>query len=84
MVQNSQINLEDVDLDGDDKDIIKKTKKLTNPLKSAFYPLRLFSYFVLALCFLWLNRQGYLQIMPFLIGLGVLPVVSLLLGFKRV
>ncbi len=83
MVQSSQVGLEDLELDEDDKDIIKKTKKLTNPLKSAFSPLRLFSYFVLVICFLWLNRQGYLQIMPFLLGLGILPVSSLFLGFKK-
>ncbi len=83
MVMNSKSTLDSEDFEEDDKEIIRETKKQINTFKSSLSPLRLLSYAVLVISFLWLNRQGFFQAMPFLIGLGILPVASLFLGFKK-
>ncbi len=82
LVKNTNLNFSKDDFDGDDKDIIKKTKKITNTFKSALSPFRLLSYGFLILSFLILNKHELLNIRAFFIGLGVLPIGSLILGFK--
>ncbi len=74
------VKLEAYDGELEDKELIKKTKKETRTLKSAFAPLRLVSYGFLVVGFLYLNRHGFLEIMPFLLGLSILPLGSLILG----
>lgn len=65
----------------EDKDIIKKTKKAVGVASGSFTPFRLFSYIFLAFTFLYLNRHQMLSLTPFLIGLSVVPIVSLVAGF---
>ena len=43
-------------------------------------PLRVASYIVLILGFLYINRHGYLNIWAYVTGLTVVPVVSMFLG----
>ncbi len=74
---------EDFNEEIEDKEIIKKTRKAVGIFKSNFSPFRLLSYGVLVLAFLYLNRHGYLEVIPFLVGLGVLPLGSLVLGFRK-
>ncbi len=85
MTKVPMVELDAEDEEFEDKEIIKKTKKEAGVLKTTFSPMRLFAYALLVLSFLYLNRHGYLQIMPFLLGLGILPLGSLALGlsFKR-
>ncbi len=77
------IKEDDFDEELEDKEIIKKTKKLANTFKTSFSPFRLLSYGFLILSFLYLNRHGWLEIAPFLLGLGILPIASLFLSFKK-
>lgn len=65
----------------EDKEIIKHTRKEANTLRTSFSPFRLLSYLFLILSFLYLNRHGWLEIFPFLLGLGVVPIVSMVSGF---
>lgn len=65
----------------EDKEIIKKTRKIAGTVRASFSLFRLLSYLFLVLGFLFLQRREWLEITPFLLGLGVLPIVSVLGGF---
>ncbi len=83
-VKSSLFEDEDFDEEIEDKEIIKKTRKTVGIFKYNFSPFRLLSYGLLILAFLYLNHHNWLEIIPFLLGLGVLPIGSLLMGFKKV
>lgn len=70
----------------DPKEILKKEKeamknmpKFAN-LHTALVPFRLIAYAVLVLGFLALNRHGNLNIIGFLIALGIMPIGALVYG----
>ncbi len=81
--KSSFVKTEDFEDELEDKEIIKKVRKSFNTLSSSLSPFRLLSYIFLILCFLYLNRHSYLNVGAFLLGLGVLPLGSLALGFKK-
>ncbi|PID47241.1 MAG: hypothetical protein CR967_04895 [Proteobacteria bacterium] len=82
--KSSLFDKDDFDEEKEDKEIIKTTRKTAHTLRASLSPLRILSYLVLILGFLWLNRQGWLEVMPFLLGLAVVPLGSLVLGFRGV
>ena len=53
-------------------------------LSGLFFPYRLIAYLFLFIAFLYLNKNGLLEIVPFLLGLSVVPISSLLIPlFKK-
>lgn len=67
----------------EDKEIIKKTRKIAGTFCTSLSPFRLLSYVFLILAFLFLNRREWLEIFPFLLGLGIIPIVSVVGGFLK-
>lgn len=67
----------------EDKEIIKKTRKIANTFKTSFSPFRLISYAFLVLAFMFLNRKELLEIAPFLLGLGIVPIASIFGGLTQ-
>lgn len=67
----------------EDKEIIKKTRKIAGTFRTSLSPFRLLSYVFLILAFLFLNRREWLEIFPFLLGLGIIPIVSVVGGFFK-
>ena len=49
--------------------------------KAIFSPVRLVAYLVLIMGFLWLNKNSYLDIFAYIIGLTVLPLASFVYSF---
>lgn len=74
---------EDFSEESEDKEIIKKTRKIAKTSFVSFSPFRLISYLLLVLGFLFLNRHNYLEIAPFLLGLSIIPIVSIIGGILR-
>ena len=76
------------DEDIDFKEVIKKERKkitnfknsvinLKNSSISAFSPLRLGSYLFLFVLFLYLVKQDIFSVIPYMIGLFIVPIVSI-------
>lgn len=70
------------------KSSAKESSKKTKPkipfsaydFISALAPLRLASYALLVLCFFWLFKNNLFLAIPFLAGLGVMPLGALIAG----
>ena len=65
------------------RDLKTTARHLAGSAKGLFSLWRLGSYLVLVLAFLFLNRQGWLVVVPFLVGLAVVPAGAFLAGFLR-
>lgn len=77
---------EEVELELSPKEILQKERaaiknlpKFRN-LQTAFVPFRLIAYSVLVVGFLALNRQGNLDIVGFLLALGIMPMGAFIYG----
>lgn len=79
--KSPQFKDEDFSEEIEDKEIIKKTRKIAKTSLLTFSPFRLLSYLFLVLAFLYLNRHNWLEIAPFLLGLSIVPIVSIVGGF---
>lgn len=69
----------------EEKAKVKQKSSIKNVILSyrgIFSPFRLFAYGFLIFGFFWLEGNGNLQVVPYLIGLGILPVTSILFSFK--
>lgn len=60
--------------------IKNSAQNIAKTFSAIFSPLRVASYIVLILGFLYINRHGYLNIWAYVTGLTVVPVVSMSLG----
>lgn len=70
----------------EERDKLKKSSKIKNialTFKGIFSPFRLIGYFLLVLGFFWLEGNGHLKILPFILGLSILPVSSIILAFRK-
>jgi len=63
--------------------IKNSAQNIAKTFSAILSPLRVTSYIVLVLGFLYLNRHGYLDIWAYVTGLTVVPVVSLFFGRVR-
>jgi len=66
---------------------LKGFKRSAKNLKRSFFafisPYRLFSYLFLILSFLYLNKHHLLDIFGFVLGISVVSIVALLVGFFK-
>lgn len=58
-------------------------KNIARSYKGIFSPLRLFAYGFLIFGFFWLEGNGNLAILPYLLGLSVLPATAILAAFTN-
>lgn len=56
----------------------EKIKQTIKSYKGFLAPLRLASYAFLILSFLFLNAKNWLLVFPFLLGLSIIPTISLM------
>lgn len=72
---------EKFDEDIQDKEIVKNVRKLANTLRVSLSFFRILSYLLLVIAFLFLNHHEVLEIAPFLLGLAIIPLSSMIGGF---
>ena len=63
----------------EEKQKVKQQSTIKNiflTYRGIFSPLRILGYFLLVFGFFWLEGNGNLQVVPYLLGLSVLPVTS--------
>jgi len=71
----------------EEKQKIKQKSSIKNILqtyKAVLSPIRIIGYVVLIVGFLWLNKNGLLSIVPYMIGLSLLPISVIILSFITV
>jgi len=59
------------------------TRNTLRSLSGLFFPYRLVAYGFLVIAFLYLKRQELFEVVPFLLGLAVVPLSSLVLPWLR-
>jgi Ca2+/Na+ antiporter len=59
------------------------TRNALRSLSGLFFPYRLVAYGFLVIVFLYLQRQGLFEVAPFLLGLAIVPLSSLVLPWLQ-
>ena len=78
-----------MDADGEDEEEDQKQESkfsvFLKTYKGWLFPFRLLSYVLFVIIFLYLSNNGILDVVPFLIGVAVLPVSAMIftLFFRR-
>lgn len=70
----------------EEKEKLKKKSTIKNlalSFKSIFSPLRVAGYILLVIGFFWLEGNSNLKIVPYFLGLSILPISSIVTAFKR-
>jgi len=70
----------------EEKEKLKKQSTIKNvaiSFKGIFSPFRIVGYILLVIGFFWLEKNGNLQVFPYLFGLSILPISTIVTSFKN-
>lgn len=80
-IPNVIIEDEEDSVEEKEEKFFEKSKKIAGTFKGALSPLRLIAYLFLVLSFFFLRRHGLFMPLAFLVGLGIVPTITLLSAF---
>lgn len=83
ILKKSEMLDRDILEEDEDKDIIKETKKSVGTFGVNVAIMRFVTYSFLILTFFFLNRHGWFMAIPFILGVSIVPLVSLFLSLRK-